>query len=179
MARFAGSMQETSCPFPAWRCRGCIAAAVSHKRHLSSKTVQPTTSLISNDMHRLCLGYAHCLSDLSPEGVFSDSLPDHVNKTDMAIIPPVDRASGCGTRACRLSTKQSQWTCANYFLSSSAQREWIAWIASFATNRVDGFRSSIIKQVFQHLNQCIHCLRVSRMPIFWCHYPFLYEGTAI
>ena len=82
MARFAGSMQETSCPFPAWRCRGCIAAAVSHKRHLSSKTVQPTTSLIS--MVLVWDKTANCLSDLSPEGVFSESLPDHVNKTDMA-----------------------------------------------------------------------------------------------
>lgn len=122
MARFAGSMQETSCPFPAWRCRGCIAAAVSHKRHLSSKTVQPTTSLIS--MVFVWDKTANCLSDLSPEGVclVKAFQTMSIRQTWPDIIPPVDSASGCGTRACRLSTKQSQWTCANYFLSSSAQR---------------------------------------------------------
>ena len=29
------------------------------------------------------------------------------------------------------------------------------------------------------MNQCFHCFRVSRMPVFWCHYLNLYAGKAI
>ena len=112
--------------------------------------VKPPTSLIS--MVFVWDKTAICPTDWSPEGMCFSESPDCINQTYMAryqstvrqavdlgtiflskrgygqptdITPaaPVDNASaGCGTRACRLSTKQSRWTCANYFLSSSAQR---------------------------------------------------------